>query len=127
MKRIHSVFLCALCVLALALPASAASAAAYTISVNGTAVSTDRLPSGAYLQGDAVMVPLRLIGEQLGYQVTWDKASREAVMEDSIQKVALRSGSDAAVFTGKLQVIDLTRDVTLSSPAVIRGGRPMCP
>ena len=49
-----------------------------TAEVNGTAVTMD-VP--ARLINDKTMVPLRFLSENMGYTVTWDDATRTAVIE----------------------------------------------
>jgi len=127
MKRILCGLLCLLALTALTLPALAADSKAYTITVSGRAVDTSGLPCAAYRQGDVTMVPLRAIAEALGYDVEWVSKTREITVDDSIQQAVLKSGSSAAHFNGKLQVINLSRDEELSSPAVILQGHTYVP
>lgn len=46
--------------------------------------------SHSYAKGVSRMVPLRMVGENLGYTVKWDKASRIAVISDSSMSLNLR-------------------------------------
>ena len=63
---------------------------AYTIIVNGETLALDDLPVAPYLEGDSIMVPLRKIGEALGYTVGWDAESGAiSIDHDYIQKATL--------------------------------------
>ena len=69
------------------------------------------------------MVPLRRIGEALGYQVDWDSETKAATIEDRyIQRATLFDGSAVVVFQGKLQIIDMSREIENALPTVIHDG-----
>lgn len=100
----------------------------YTIVVGEKELDLGALPVPAFepnAPGGAawtVMVPLRLIGEALGYEVGWDPATGTVTLEDGIQKAALLAGDRAAAFTGKLTIINLDREVELlHAPVILQG------
>lgn len=69
MKKLLSAVLAAIALISAAVPAFAAEADAqpYTIVVNEQVLDLSDLPCAPYRKGDTVMVPLRKIGEALGY------------------------------------------------------------
>lgn len=94
----------------------------YNVVSNGKALEEKAF------QGEAcVMVPLRAVAEALGYTVEWDGETQTAAAEDSIQKVRVRENDAVAVFTGKLQIIDLSHDLEMKEKAVILDGRTYVP
>jgi hypothetical protein len=118
MKHLRSGILCALCLLALTLTALAAPVA---LTVGGKAVDTSGLRQ-VYVHNGTVMVPFRKTAQALGYTVSWNGRLHCAQAEDSIQSVRVSDGSAAANWTGKLTVINLTRQTGLAEKAVIVQG-----
>ena len=96
--------------------------AVYTLTVSGKTVDASSLPRAVYDVDGTVMVPLRLTAKALGYDVSWNGKAGQIIVEDRIQKAVLRSGSTTARFIGKLKVINLTRDESMSAAAVIYSG-----
>lgn len=95
----------------------------YTIIVNEQMLDFTDLPTAPYKEGDTMMVPLRRIGEALGYQVDWDSETKAATIEDRyIQRATLFDGSAVVVFQGKLQIIDMSREIENALPTVIHDG-----
>lgn len=119
MKHLRSGILCALCLLALTLTALASPAA---LTVGGKAVDTSGLPRQVYVHNGTVMVPFRKTAQALGYAVSWNDRLHCAQAEDGIQSVRVSDGSAAANWTGKLTVINLTRQTDLAEKAVIVQG-----
>ena len=100
----------------------------YTIIVNEQMLDFADLPTAPYKEGDTMMVPLRRIGEALGYQVDWDLETKAATIEDRyIQKATLFTGSAVVVFQGKLQIIDMSREIENALPTVIHDGTMYVP
>lgn len=123
MKHIRRSVLCVFCLLALTLPIFAASGSTvYTLSVNGTIVDVRSLPKPVYTQNGTVMIPFRKTAEALGYAVTWNDREHCAQAEDRIQSASVCGGSAVVRWTGKLAVIDLTRQTALKEKAVIAQG-----
>jgi hypothetical protein len=132
MKRFASIIICVLSIFVLRAPALAANAQElssvdYTIMVNDNILDTGSLPYSAYKEGTITMVPLRMIGEALGYTVEWLPETGDIIMEDSIQKLILRNNSATAQFQGKLKNIDLSREIELEASAVIHQGHTYVP
>ncbi|MDO3410334.1 N-acetylmuramoyl-L-alanine amidase family protein [Saccharibacillus sp. CPCC 101409] len=107
-RKTAAAFLAVLLLLALALPggtgrASAASAAA------GTGIVLDgRALSGAEVitVGGTAMVPIRIVSEQLGYSVGWNKASGRITIGSSASSLVLTVGSlTAESGTGSLTLL----------------------
>lgn len=100
----------------------------YKLVVNGKILETSDLPTEIYEQNGTVMVPLRKIGEALGYKVEWESETGNITVEDEyIQKAVLQNGTDKAVFVGKLKVINMSREVENTAPTAICGGRTYVP
>lgn len=129
MKKIFAGVLAWVSLLSLGLPALAAedapteAAAPYTITVNGTALDLSGLPLAPYKEGDTVMVPLRKIGEALGYLIQWDPETQAITVEDRlIQAAVLFDGAAEVVFAGKLKIIDMSRTITNPAPTAVHSG-----
>lgn len=61
---------------------------ARTVDGNVTNITMD---VAAYIESDRTYIPLRYVGEALGYDVTWDNANRTAILKnrDKVVKVAV--------------------------------------
>ena len=74
------------------------------------------------------MVPLRSVGEALGYKVGWDEATGAVTIEDAnVQKATLFEGTNKVKFDGKLNIIDMSRDVANEKATVINNGCTFVP
>ncbi len=131
MKKLLSILLVAMAVSALCIPAFAADDAreeAYTIIVNGQTIDLDDLPVSPYKEGTTVMVPLRKIGETLGYKVDWDSEIKAITVDDEyIQKATLFNKTATVIFEGKLQIIDMSREVENKVPTIVHDGYTYVP
>lgn len=132
MKKYFRIVVAVWTAVALCTSAAAAKAAEegadYTIIVNDQVLDLRDLPSPPYKEGGTVMVPLRKIGEALGYKVAWNPESQTILMDDEyIQKAALHDGTAAVIFGGRLQVIDLSREVEYPVKTVIHRGYTYVP
>lgn len=108
--------------------ALAAEESGYAIFVNGKELDLSDLPRGAYLEGDTLMVPLRKIGEALGYTVGWDAETEAITLDDEyIQKATLYEDSAHVTFEGWLKVINMSREIDLTVPAAVHSGRTYVP
>ncbi|WP_145333042.1 copper amine oxidase N-terminal domain-containing protein [Paenibacillus xylanexedens] len=101
---------------------AAASAPAYTLTVNGKEIQTSKTELMPFEHKGTVLVPLRATAESLGYEVSWIAADKAIRVEDRIQSVIVKDGSTLAKFTGKLKVINLTQDVELPVPVLSKKG-----
>lgn len=86
-----------------------------SIKVNGNQISLDRPP---YISNGRTMVPLRVVAENLGCEVSWDAAAREITITGD-KTVKLVIGSSTAVIDGT--------EVSLDAPATIVTGWTMVP
>lgn len=101
---------------------------AYTIVVGETMLDIDDLPCPPYYDGDSLMVPLRKIGEALGYKVGWDSETKAITMDDGyIQKATLYSGTAAAFFEGHLDMISMSREIENDAKTIIHKGYTFVP
>lgn len=97
--------------------------ATYTLTVSGQELDLSGLPKAPYEEEGVLMVPLRLIGEALGYTVDWDPESGAITVDDDyIQKATLFDGTAAASFEGHLQVIDMTHSWENDAPTACYEG-----
>lgn len=86
------------------------------------------LPCDPYYNGEYMMVPLRAVAEALGYKVSYNEATGEITVDDDyIQAATLKNGSATAIFTGHLQVIDMSREIELPVKTTIIGGHAYVP
>lgn len=129
MKKVLAGILTALVVFSLLPSAFAADAlrkeagAAYTVAVNDQILDLRDLPSSPYAEGGTVMVPLRRIGEALGYKVDWDPETAAITVDDGyIQSATLFNKTAAVSFAGHLQVIDMSREIENAVETTILDG-----
>lgn len=131
MKKILSIILAAATILALNIPAFATDNTqeeAYTIIVSGQTIDLSDLPISPYKEGNTVMVPLRKIGEALGYKVDWDPETNAITMDDEyIQKATLFDGTTTVIFEGRLKVINMSREIENAVPTAVYDGYTYVP
>lgn len=132
MKKFMAVVCAVLAASMLSVPTLAADEQAiepaYSIVVSGKTLELDDLPLAPYREGDTVMVPLRVIGEALGYIVDWDAESGAITIDDDyIQKATLFDGTSAVVFERRLKIIDMSREIENSVKTVVHDGYTYVP
>lgn len=134
MKRLLTIFLALAMLFSLSISAFASDSAAqntqgtYTVVVDGKTLELNDLPVPPYSAETTIMVPLRIIGEALGYTVGWDAESGAITLDDNcIQKAILYDGTAKVVFEGKLKVIDLSREIENAVQTVIHNGYTYVP
>jgi len=114
-KRIRTITLVAVIILAFALSAGASDTIGVTI--NGQAVVfPDQAP---VIRDGRTLVPVRGVFEHLGFEVDWDDVTRTAVLSSDMHEVRIPVGSDVFTTNG----VEFTLDV----PAQLIGGRTMVP
>lgn len=97
--------------------------ATYTLTVSGQELDLSGLPKAPYEEEGVLMVPLRLIGEALGYTVDWDPESGAITVDDDyIQKAILFDGTAAVSFEGHLKAIDMTHPWENDAPTACYEG-----
>ncbi|MDN8587697.1 N-acetylmuramoyl-L-alanine amidase family protein [Paenibacillus sp. 11B] len=69
--------------------------------------------------GKTVMVPIRIVSENLGYQVKWEKATQTVRILKGNSSIQMTAGEDAATVNGNR--------VTLDSPPLIKQGTTLVP
>lgn len=134
MKKILSCLFAITMVMALCLPALAAEpdtaepTPSYTILVADQVLDISDLPCAPYREGDTIMVPLRKISEALGYLVDWNAETGAITVDDDyIQKATLFDGTEKVVFEGKLQVIDMSREIENAVKTIIHNSYTYVP
>lgn len=71
----------------------------FTIIIGGKELDLSNLP---YYDGDTLMVPLRKIGEALGYKIGWDEKTGAITIEkENDRKATLFNGIKDVIFKGK--------------------------
>ena len=112
-------FLLFLFVIMVAFPKGAdASSYSAKIYLDGNELS---LSSGVRVENisGTVMVPIRVISENLGYSVSWSKATQTVTVNDSGKTVEMVIGSKNAKIDGQLSV--------MTKAPLLRGGTTMVP
>ena len=134
MKKFLAGILAAITLISLSIPALAAEmdtaepASTYTVIVGEQTIDLSDLPRVPYKEGNTIMVPLRKIAEALGYQVGWDSETGAITVEDTyVQKATLLDGTEKVVFEGKLQIIDMSREIDNSVKTIIHNGYTYVP
>lgn len=123
MKRVVFILLAALLVFMTAYSADGIEKHEYSLTVNGQNIELSDLPVPIYEKDGSVMVPLRKIGEALGYKADWDEKTGDIIIDDEyIQKAVLHDGSENVEFIGRLKVINMNREIQNSVPTEIHGG-----
>ncbi|NUU78279.1 N-acetylmuramoyl-L-alanine amidase family protein [Paenibacillus xylanilyticus] len=69
--------------------------------------------------GKTVMVPIRIVSENLGYQVKWQKETKSVLVQKGNSSIEMTAGKDAATVNGSL--------VELDSPPLIKQGTTLVP
>ncbi|WP_418038296.1 MULTISPECIES: N-acetylmuramoyl-L-alanine amidase [Paenibacillus] len=69
--------------------------------------------------GNAVMVPIRIVSENLGYQVKWEKETKSVLVQKGSRSIAMTAGKDTATVNG--------RPVELESPPLVKQGTTLVP
>ncbi len=113
-------FLCAIVLLVALVPVvrpplTAAAADPVRLFVNGHELQPDVPPQ---LVGGRTLVPVRVVAEALGAQVTWNESARLVEIRGS-KSISLQVGSAQALVDGE--------SVGLDAPALILGGRTLVP
>lgn len=112
-------FLMFLVVIMIAFPKMAdASSYSARIYLDGQQIN---LSSGVQVENNngTVMVPIRVISENLGFNVNWNKAAKTVTVEDASQKVTMVIGSQYADIDGER--------VLMTKAPVLRGGTTLVP
>lgn len=127
MKRFLA-FIMIICIMAVPAAAFAADKTVTGLTVDGKAINISAQSIMPYYEGDVAMVPLRAVGEALGYSVGWDGEKGEVYVEDAYtQKAVIKNGEAKIEFYGKLTIIDLTREAKEPAAAVIKDGVTFVP
>ncbi|MGD8192590.1 copper amine oxidase N-terminal domain-containing protein [Brevibacillus ginsengisoli] len=69
------------------------SAVSYQLIINGTPLASENTPVYVNKQG-VIMIPLRPLAEQLGYQIKWNQEKRSAELTKGAQWTAVTPGKD---------------------------------
>jgi phosphate transport system substrate-binding protein len=113
-KKILGLFLALIFTFALA--PSALAADAISIVIDGEAVISDTAP---VVENKTTLVPLRVITEYLGAEVSWNEASRRATVKTAAHTLVFAAGSASYTVNGK--------ELSLSTAAKIVNSRMMIP
>ncbi|MBE7682421.1 N-acetylmuramoyl-L-alanine amidase family protein [Paenibacillus sp. P13VS] len=69
--------------------------------------------------GNTVMVPIRIVSENLGYQVKWEKETKSVLVQKESRSIAMTAGKVTATVNG--------RPVELESPPLVKQGTTLVP
>jgi len=112
-------FLLFLVVMMIAFPKMAdASSYSAKIYLDGQQINVS---SGAKVENinGTVMVPIRIVSENLGFQVDWSKSTKTVTVQDGSQKVTMTIGSQYADINGQR--------VQMTKAPILRGGTTIVP
>ena len=68
--------------------------------IDGIATETE-MDVAAYIKDDRTYIPLRFVGEALGYEVTWDEVNRTAILKNKDKEVKVAVDSNVFYVNGK--------------------------
>lgn len=74
--------------------AEAESVAIVKQSIDQIPDTIDLSPTGIFTQNDQMMIPLRIVFEHLGFEVSWDAASKTATIDNGKIKSSVTLGKD---------------------------------
>lgn len=114
LKKIALFVLIAACVLSTAFTASAAT---INLKIDGKAVASDVAP--ILDENNRTLVPLRVISEALGADVSWDQASKKATIKTAAHTVVFTIDSKSFTVDGATK--------TLDGPAQLTNSRTLVP
>jgi phosphate transport system substrate-binding protein len=103
-------------VLMFALVPSAVAANTISIKIDGQTVSSDTAP---IVEGDRTLVPVRVITENLGADVSWNESVKQATVKTAAYTVVFTVGSTSYTVNGAVKTLDV--------PAKIVNSRTMIP
>ncbi len=140
MKKLSAMFISTMLIFSLSVSAFASNtekaaetgkekeAIAYTITVSDEILNLSDIPVAPYEENGTLMVPLRKIGEALGYKINYNPETKAITVEDEyIQKAILFNKINNVEFEGKLNIIDMSRTVENAVATVIYDGYTYVP
>ena len=68
--------------------------------VNGVPVETE-MDVAAFIDNDRTYIPLRFVGESMGFEVTWDEANRTAILKNKDKEVKIAVDSNVFYVNGE--------------------------
>lgn len=114
-------FILGVSILALAIPTFVTADSNIRIWMKGEVIKSDVAP---YIYQERTMVPLRVISENLGKEVTWDGAKRSVNIKDE-------KGNEFSLIIGGKFMEDISanvdRKIELDAPALIKDDRTFVP
>ncbi|CAI6058311.1 hypothetical protein PAECIP112173_01681 [Paenibacillus sp. JJ-100] len=99
-------------------PVMAYADRAPSIVLDGTAIH-QKAGATAENTGKTVMVPIRIVSENLGYDVKWDQAAQTVYVQRGTNSIEMTAGKDAALVNGNV--------VNLDAPPLIKQGTTLVP
>lgn len=95
-----------------------AAAAGTSLFMNGERLDTGA-NAGPEMVNGKVMVPLRVVGEQLGYQFNWEPEQFKITIH--------KDQSEMAMYVGRTMAYIGSEEVSLDTPPLLRGNSTMVP
>lgn len=95
-----------------------AAAAGTSLFMNGERLDTGA-NAGPEMVNGKVMVPLRVVGEQLGYQFNWEPEQFKITIH--------KDQSEMAMYVGRTMAYVGSEEVSLDTPPLLRGNSTMVP
>lgn len=75
--------------------------------VSDGAVVKQQIETAPYTENGRTMVPVRIVSENFGADVTWVEETSSVIIEDNGKKIELTIGSNEAIVNGEIKTLDV--------------------
>ncbi|MDK8179696.1 N-acetylmuramoyl-L-alanine amidase family protein [Paenibacillus sp. UMB4589-SE434] len=115
-KKIHLLASMLLTMLfCLVFPQTGAAATQPTLYLNGSSI---KLPEPVIMVSNSVMIPIRVVSEELGYKVDWNQKARTISIKNGTSTILLTVDKNTASINGKTTQLDVAPMVKNGSTLV---------
>lgn len=92
----------------------------YNLSIDGKVVNfTDELGHPYLTNTSRTMIPVRIISENMGYDVKWDGGNQKVFVNNGKTKIELQIGKNTAIVNGKMVPIDVQSGKPVDTKAML--------
>ncbi|WP_077368420.1 copper amine oxidase N-terminal domain-containing protein [Anaerosalibacter sp. Marseille-P3206] len=92
----------------------------YNLSIDGKVVNfTDELGHPYLTKTSRTMIPVRIISENMGYDVKWDGGNQKVFVSNEKTKIELQIGKNTAIVNGKMVPIDVQDGKPVDTKAML--------
>ena len=109
-KILTLVALLAILIIPIATYASSALGQQTTVLVDGKPVQFNKDLGYPIVENGRTLVPVRIISEDMGYEVKWDNPTQKVTISDANTKIEFKIGDSTALINGKRVPIDTRED-----------------